>query len=148
MEEESREIVGGAVDAAEVVTATFEAWNEGDWAELERLYHPLVYGRAPEGWPETDADGWPALRRQFERLRETLDEDRVEILALERLDDDVVLVEARWLGRGHTSGLALDLHHFQLHRVEDGRIVYLGYHWDRDSALADTARPPHDPKSR
>ena len=37
---------------AKVVRQVFDAWNSRDMETLRELYHPDVFVRAPEGWPE------------------------------------------------------------------------------------------------
>jgi ketosteroid isomerase-like protein len=109
------------------VRAGLAAWNANDWEALERLNASDIEIIAPEGWPESGKfEGWPAVRRQFERLKDSWSEEHVELVSLESRGDKV-LVQSRWLGKGEGSGLDLDLGVWVVYTFEDGRIVRLEY---------------------
>jgi ketosteroid isomerase-like protein len=127
-----------ATEKVELVKRLIEAWNRNDWDELSDVLDPDVVGVPPEGWPEggelvTDAEG---LLRQFERLKDSWEEERVDVKEIREVDGDVV-VEANWVTRGQGSGIELQVPISIRGTVEGGRITRAVFRVD-DSA----ARPP------
>jgi ketosteroid isomerase-like protein len=110
-----------------IVRESIDAWNANDWDRLEALWDPVGEIIGPREWPESGSfRGWPAIRRQFERLKGSWTEERLEPISLES-NADRVLVHGRWLGTGEASGLATDLDIWWVNEVRDGllrRAVY------------------------
>ena len=107
----------------EVVRRANTAWNANDWEELEALTDPDVVAVAPEGWPETEGfKGWPAVRRQYERLKD-MENENAELLEIESMDEHRVVSGYRWTGTGKGSGLEIDMSLWILHEIDDGRIT-------------------------
>jgi ketosteroid isomerase-like protein len=122
---------------ADKVRSSIDGWNCSDWELVETLCWPDVVGIAPKGWPEAeDSQGWPAFRRQIERLKDSWVEDRVELRSLEELSEDTVLVHCRWLARGDASGIELDLETWMVWRFRDGKAARIEYFLDGDEAAA------------
>jgi ketosteroid isomerase-like protein len=118
-----------------IARRAIETWNENDWDAMQALCHPDVSATAPRQWPESgDEKGWPAVRRQYERLKESWSEEHVEILGL-RAAGATVLVHCRWVGKAATSGLDLDLETWLVCRFEDARIVWMGFFLEQGEAL-------------
>jgi ketosteroid isomerase-like protein len=118
-----------------------EAWNRSDWESMADLFWPDAEGQAPKGWPEAeDAKGWPALRRQFERLRDAWAEDRFNLDSSEPIDDDRVLVQGRWWTRGKESGIEGEFETWILAMFRDRRIARVEFYLDRDEAMRAVAR--------
>jgi ketosteroid isomerase-like protein len=85
----------------------FEAWNADDWDRLMGFYEPDAVVKAPEGWPEAgDSHGREEIRRQFERLKEPLRDERAELVGIEA-EADRALAEVVWAGTGEGSGLEM-----------------------------------------
>jgi ketosteroid isomerase-like protein len=111
-----------------------EAWNANDWETLERLNAPDLVVNAPAGWPEAGTlVGWPAARRQFERLKDSWSDEHAEITQIESAGDQV-LVATRWLGKGQSSGLDLDLGIWVVYTIRDGVMVRHQYFLDEAEA--------------
>ena len=118
----------------EIARRTVEAWNAGDWELLKALYSPEIEVVAPKEWPEGGTfNGWEAVRRQFERLKDSWSEERYAIDTV-RSAGDKVLVVGRWLGRGETSGLDLDLQTCLVYTIADDRVVRIEYYLDENDA--------------
>lgn len=63
----------------EIVRQGYEAWNSGDMDLLAERFDPDVVSHPPEGWPEPGPFvGREATLRQFEQLRETRADDKLE----------------------------------------------------------------------
>ena len=78
-----------------------------------------------ESWREY-VNAWQDLRTSVDAYRE--------------LDSELVLVLARFQGRGRTSGLDLGQVGTQgayLFQIDDGKVTRLVGYWSRDCALAD-----------
>jgi ketosteroid isomerase-like protein len=113
------------------------AWNDADWEASEPFYWPDAELKAPEGWPEAaEVTGWPAIRQQFDRLKDGWAEDRWDFDSTEAVGEDVVLQHGRWHGRGQGSGLPFDFEAWILYRFRNGRITRLEYYLDRELAMA------------
>jgi len=118
-----------------VARAAFEAWNRGDLAALlslwseEAEFYPL---RAQlEGRPY---DGHEGLRRFVAELAEEWRDVRFEIDELRDAGEHVV-GSGRFLGRGRTSGLDLNVPLGVVGTVRNGRIVYARMFSDPAQAL-------------
>jgi ketosteroid isomerase-like protein len=127
-----------AAENVELVRRLLDAWNRNDWDEISDVLDPDVVGVPPEGWPEagelvTDAD---ALLRQFERLKDSWEEERVDVKEVREVDGDV-LVSAIWVTRGHNSGIELEAPISIRATVRENKITRAEFRVD-DSA----ARPP------
>ena len=56
-----------------------EAWNADDWEAMKALSDPEVVTVAPQGRPEPGTSyGWEAVRRQFERLKASWADERLQ----------------------------------------------------------------------
>ncbi|MGH2981505.1 MAG: nuclear transport factor 2 family protein [Solirubrobacterales bacterium] len=118
------------------IRRSIDAWNRNDWEAMEASATPEISIVAPEGWPESGVfEGWPAVRRQYERLKGSWSDERIEVLALDPVGDDRVLAHLHWTGHGETSGLDLDLRTWGLNTLEDGRITRTEFFLDRDAAM-------------
>ncbi len=120
----------------EIVERLFEAWNREDWASIEALYLPDAEAQAPSGWPEaSDAEGWPAIKAQFDRLKDAWSEDRIDPVAIEAIDDEVVLAHIHWQTRGKESGIDIDFETWILATLRSGKIARAEFYLDRDEAM-------------
>lgn len=121
---------------AEVVRRSIEAWNRSDWDTLESQFWPDIEMIAPKEWPEAeDAYGWPAYRRQIERLKDSWVEESVELISLEEVSTDLFLAQNRWRVRGDASGIELDMETWMIWRFRGDRAARVEYYLDRDEAV-------------
>jgi ketosteroid isomerase-like protein len=127
--------VGNPVNEA-VFRRSVEAWNADDWEKLESLWNPNGHIVAPEGWPEPGRrDGWNAIRKQFDRIKESWTEEHAEILDI-RSAGDLLFASLRWVVRGEASGAPLEVHMWMLCAFQDGMFTSIEYFLDRDAAMA------------
>jgi len=121
-------------DPETVVRRSIDAWNRDDWAALEALWDPDGEIVAPPGWPESGVfEGWPAIRRQFERLKGAWGDERIEVVSMATVGRQL-LAHVRWYGHGGASGLELDLEVWMLNSVRDGKLVRVEYHLSEEAA--------------
>ena len=119
----------------EVVRRGFEAWNAGDMEVVRDTYDPdavmRYHGDFPEPGPFVGRD---AIIRQFDRLRDALDERDSLIFTSDFLEarDRVV---SRFAWRGEGSGPAMDLELTAVYAVRGGRILEADFFRDHDEAL-------------
>jgi ketosteroid isomerase-like protein len=121
-------------DNVEIVEAIGDAWNAGDTEALRELYDPDVIVRAPPGWPEPGPFvGREAVMRQWERNRESWDEDTFEAVG-DLIDaGDRVVVRLMWTGLGR--GLRTQLEFTAVYTVRNGKISYQESFWEHADAL-------------
>lgn len=132
----------GEVENEALVRRAIDAWNADDWEAMEALCHRDITITAPRQWPETgDTEGWPGVRRQFERLKESWSEERIEPVEY-RTAGDMVLVAGRWMGRAAASGLNLDLRTWVVYRIVHGAIRWMGFFLAEGEALGAAGLPP------
>jgi len=121
------------VETAERLIA---AWNREDWGSIESFYWPDAEAQAPAGWPESeDAQGWPAIRRQFDRLKDSWSEDHIDLVGTEAIDDDLVLLHVHWRTRGKESGIDVDFEAWIVARFREGKIYKVEFYLDREQAM-------------
>jgi ketosteroid isomerase-like protein len=123
-------------DMLKLVEASFAAFNDGDWDTMESLYWPDAEAQAPEGWPEAeDAKGWPAVRRQFERIKDSWAEDRFEVRSADLLDDGRIFVRGTWYTRGKGSGIEVDVDTWIIGAARDGKLARMEFYLDEAQAM-------------
>ena len=108
----------------EIVRKTIEARNRNldDWVSF---FHPAARtsDRLTAAGIPTETQGVDQLRREAERWMEVFDDYQMEIVDLLDLDDELVLAEVRFTGRGGESGASVTLFQADLYRVCDGLIT-------------------------
>ncbi len=128
----------------ELVRSIYAAWARGDfssaeWADPE-IEYVIADGPSPGRW--TGLTGMSEGQRDFLGAWEDL---RVEAGEYRELDDERVLVLARYSGRGRTSGLDLGQVRTEgvaLFHVRGGKVTRLVNYMDRERALADLDLAP------
>jgi ketosteroid isomerase-like protein len=107
-----------------LVRRLLEAWNRNDWDEMAAALDDEVIGIPPDGWPEggSNVHGPAEVLRQFERLKDSWEEEHVDLVELREVEGDIV-VHARWVTRGHNSGIELEVPISIQVTVQDGRIT-------------------------
>ena len=122
-------------DNVEIAKRALAAFNAEDWELMESFYWPDAEAFAPEGWPEAeDAKGWEAIRRQYERLKDSWSEDHYEIESLDAIDEDKVLSVGTWRIRGHGSGIEGEIKTWILTTLRDGKIARMQFFLDEEQA--------------
>jgi ketosteroid isomerase-like protein len=108
----------------EIVRGLVDAWNADDWDAMADALHPDAVGIPPEGWPEggTDAEGAEELLTQFRRLKDSWEEERVEVDEIREEGDEIVIL-GRWVTRGQSSGIAMQVPVSVMGQVRDGKVV-------------------------
>jgi ketosteroid isomerase-like protein len=117
-----------------VARETLEAWNDDEWDRFEELWSPDAEIVTPPEWPESGTfRGIEDVRTEFERLKDTWDTDKVELLSLET-QGEWALAHIRWSGTGRQSGFPFDLGLWWVGLVRDGRNQRIEYYMDEESA--------------
>ncbi|MFN2612637.1 MAG: nuclear transport factor 2 family protein [Solirubrobacterales bacterium] len=120
----------------DAVRRSFEAWNKNEWATLEELYHPGAVAVAPAGWLEMGPfNGFEEVRAQFARIKDSWDEEHVEIDSLRDVGPDKVLALIRWVAKGRGSGIAFETPMTELLTVRGGTIARVEFYLDHGEAL-------------
>ena len=128
-------------DLVQTTKRAIDAWNRADWRTLEGFTWPDAEAKAPEGWPEPeDPTGWPAILRQFERLKEDLEDDRYETEEVELLGDDRVFVHGHWRGKGKGSGIDVDLEIWAIYGFRQDKIARIDFFIDEAKAMQAVGR--------
>jgi SnoaL-like domain len=131
-----------AVELERVARAAYDAWNADDWEALEAFAWPDASILAPEGWPEPgEQHGWPNVRAQFERLKEPLRDEHVEVHWIE-VEPPYVLTHGDWVGTGDASGLDFRIPMWMITIYDGLRYTRIEYFMDEEKARAawDSAR--------
>ena len=121
----------------EIVRKTIEARNRSldEWLSF---FHPAAEtgDQAVAAGMPTVAHGVHELRRDAELWMEIFDEFQMEIVELLDLNDEWVLAEVRFRGRGGDSGASVTQFQVDLYRVREELITeqWAGY-GSRDEAL-------------
>jgi ketosteroid isomerase-like protein len=120
----------------QIVEQLGDAWNRSDWDFAEDWFLPDADAIAPEGWPEAeDAQGWPGIRRQFERLNEPWEESHWEPQTTEPVGDETVMQYGRWRVRGHGSGIEVEAEFWIIFRFRGQKVRRVEFYPDHDQAM-------------
>ena len=107
----------------EIVMEGVRAWNRDDYEAMTALAHQDFVAVPPEGWPEAEITTTPdAARRQIERLKASWQEERFEVDDAQPVGDKVV-VEARWIAKGHGSGMEIETPVAAVVTIREGKII-------------------------
>ena len=118
----------------DVVRAAYEAWNVRDMDAFRELHDPdTIIVRGLQGWPEAGPFvGREAVMRLFEGLRETWDEETMELISLIDAGDRVV---ARQVWHGVGRGPDLNMDQTVVFTLRNGKIFLYEYFWQYAEAL-------------
>jgi ketosteroid isomerase-like protein len=122
----------------EIVRRVLDGFSRSDRESVEPLLHPNVQWRTVMGpllGVEAVSGRDAMLRFAFEDLPDAAENTHVEVEELRDLGEGRVLVVARYLGRGRSSGLELDQRIASVHRLSKGMIVSVGDYPSREEAL-------------
>ena len=132
----------------EIVRSIYAAWERGDYSSAEWAHPEIEWEFAADGPAPRGGTGLAGMAKDrgtyisaFEEFHHMADE------YLE-LDGERVLVLQRLIGRGKTSGLALDQVQPQggavLFHIRDGKVTRLVGYFHRERALADLGLSEQD----
>jgi ketosteroid isomerase-like protein len=122
-------------DNVEIAKQALEAFNAADWERLEPFYWPDAEVFAPKGWPEAeDSQGWEAIQRQFERLKDSWSEDHYELESVDAVGEDKVLSAGSWRIRGHGSGIEGEIKTWILSTFREGKIAQQRFFLEEEQA--------------
>jgi ketosteroid isomerase-like protein len=118
----------------EIVRAGMEAWNARDMDALRETYAEDVVTWPPTGWPEAGPFmGRDTVIGQWERMRDSWDDDEVEMLAQYTDAVDRVAVRMIWRKRGHR--LESGSEATGIFTIRNGKIRVAEFFWDYAEAL-------------
>ena len=117
----------------QIVRAAMEAWNARDIDALRETYAEDVVTWPPTGWPEAGPFmGRDTVIDQWERMRDSWDDEEIEMLA-DYLDAaDRVAVRMFWRER---HGPARNAEATGIFTIRDGKIRIAEFFWDYAEAL-------------
>ena len=123
-------------NSAEVVTAIYAQWNNGDWG-LEQFHPDVEWEMSSAAFDQTGRSrGRDALMDYWRRFWGAWQPGASwEIEELSSLGEEQFLAAGRLLVVGRSSGLATDVAVFHLWTVDEERVVRLLVFDDRESAL-------------
>ena len=123
----------------DLVRSLYAAWERGDFSSVEWAHPDIEYvmpdGPTPGSWTGVAgmAEAWLTFLSVWTDFRTSADEYR-------ELDDERVLVLARFSGRGKTSGVKLEQMHAEgaaLFHIRAGKVTRHVVYSNRERALAD-----------
>jgi ketosteroid isomerase-like protein len=134
----------------DLVRSIHATWERGDYSSAEWAHPQIVYvhadGPAPGSWT-----GLAGMAEAFRGFLSAWEEWRVEAKKYRELDNERVLVLARFSGRGKRSGLDVGQTRAKgasLFHIRGGQVTRLVIYWDRERALADLGLPSEIETSR
>ena len=121
-------------DTVELVRRSFDARNAGDMDAFRELHDPDVLARMVEVWPEPGPFvGREAVMREFQRLRETWDAERLEPISDFIEAGNQVAVRFIWHGVGRGPDASIEMTYVAT--LRKGKIHSIEYFWDHAEAL-------------
>lgn len=125
-----------AEEIERVAREGFDAWNADDWDTIEALAWPDAVIVGPPEWPEPgERVGWPAIRAQYERLKDPYSEERVEAEEI-RVDGRHALSKVIWSVKGEGSGLETSVPMWLVTTYRGLRYERIEYYMQEDRARA------------
>ena len=118
------------------VLSAYARFNAGEHVPASWFWHEDGEYETSSADPDSAVhSGLEAIRRQFERWLETYPDLQVEPLEA-RAQGDKVFVWTRFVGRGASSGVPIDMNLAQVYEMRDGRALRCVEYMDRDEGLA------------
>ena len=125
-----------AEEIERVAREGLDAWNADDMQTIEALAWPDAVIVAPATWPEPgEQRGWSKIRAQYERLKEPLRGESVELVAIE-VDPPYALTNVIWSGTGEGSGLEFRIPMWLVTTYRGLRYERIEYYTEEDAARA------------
>jgi uncharacterized protein len=120
----------------EALRRGYEAMNRGDMETVRELFDPEIRWIPGQDAPEAgDFTGREAFVRFIASWSESFDDFRLEPQEIIAEGDHAVVI-VRQSGRGHGSGVQLDIGTVHLWRIRDGKAVAWAAYRNRHEALA------------
>ena len=110
-------------DAAKQIRRSYETFNRRDWEAFRRLMDPEIVVESRLVAMEGGYRGYEGLRRWWDQVFEAMPDYTVEIEELREIGD-IVLVRARGLGHGASSGAPVVDPFWHALEVIDGRCTW------------------------
>jgi ketosteroid isomerase-like protein len=107
---------------AEIVRGLYEAWSRDDYATALASIDPEIEIERADGLAQGTYRGHAGLYQLLEDFWRQFYERRAEIVECVARDDDVV-VSVRFHGRGKVSGAQVEMWHWQVWTLRDGKAV-------------------------
>ncbi len=118
----------------ELVRESFRCFNEQDWERFGSLYDTAAVVHAPEGWPETGAQGRAEIVAAFRRIREEGVASRVHHANFS-CHGELVIAQYFLVVTGSATGLSEERAMSAIWRLEGGKIIETRYFWGHSAAL-------------
>ena len=123
-------------DDLEALRGGYEAWNRGDLSAVFALVDPDIEWRPGPDAPETgELSGREGFKSFVESWTESFDDLRIEPQEVVQVGEHVVVV-VRQRGRGHSSGIELDITTVHVWRLRGGRATGWYAYRSRAEAMA------------
>ena len=109
----------------------YEYDGVGDRAEAEAIFDPHVVLNPID---EAASSGFAAMRADMERWASAFDELKVTVEEIIDAGDQVVMV-AQHKGRGHASGVEVDMRLYEVYTLREGKVARVDEYTERADAL-------------
>ena len=126
----------------EIVQRVLDGFSRSDRASVAQLLDADVEWRTVLGpllGVEAVSGRDPVLRFGFEEIPDAIQDARVEVEELSDLGEGRVLLVGRYLGRGKSSGIDVDVRIASIHRLRAGMIVSVRDYASREE---ERSKPP------
>jgi ketosteroid isomerase-like protein len=124
---------GGSDADLAVLRLLLEGWQRGDFWHAELYADDVVFVRSgPDGGEYHGIEGMTVAWRDFLGAWKDF---RIKPEGVVTGADGMYVLLLRLQGRGKGSGVSIDAEVANLVKMQNGRVVRLEMHWDRDAAL-------------
>lgn len=110
-------------ETVDLIRRSYDTFNRRDWDAFVRLMDPEVVVESRLVQMDGGYRGFEGLRRWWDEVFETIPDYRVEIQGLREVGD-IVLVQARGLGHGASSGTPVVDPFWHAIEMKDGRCTW------------------------
>jgi ketosteroid isomerase-like protein len=126
---------------AEVVRQSFEAWNRADIGCSISAFDAEAVVVTDPSWMEPGPfHGRAAIRKWFEGLRESWDQQNAIVITELFVVGENVVARINWEVRGRSSGIETTLDATSVNRVNRGKIIRQQWYFDYGQALEAVGR--------
>ena len=121
-----------------IVMSLYDAFRSGDNATPFELYDPDIVWRVnvldmPDMAPVYY--GHAGVREFWRRWLAAWEQIEFDVVAVEEIEDGVVVAELTQVSRGRSSGVEIPSHWFQVWRLRGGKVIASYGHKSREEAL-------------